>query len=205
MWQIFTALSATAIADSPLTSVDWSSSYGDLSPVLDARSQGVGVVLPEIVSDRPADERLAVVSALGWGKPEVPLAIASALARKRGVPVESLTLERLSAADRAVLAYAVALADYADMAPIRDGAPGVLGLDPMQISSAAVALRPDSFAIAALDALLSAQASSGSRCGSVRAWEALLVRFPEAERDARPGVVAAGSEYLRTFAAACPK
>jgi hypothetical protein len=204
---LWVAWSMAAMADSPLTSVDWAAAYEDLPAIVEARERGdVQTALPVLLGEGAIDQKLALVNALGWGKPETALQIAQGLARKRKVRVDELKLEHLSATDRAVLAYAGALGDYLDLSPIREGSRGVLGLDPPALARSATEQRPDDFAVAMVAALIQAQDQmDGPWCQVWRTWEGLLERFPESKRNVRGAAVAAGSDYLKLYADECPK
>jgi hypothetical protein len=203
---VWVAWSIVAFADSPLTSVDWAAAYADLPAVVAARAQGVQGALPALLGELPADQKLAVVSALGWGKPEQALKIAQGMAKKRGVPVEGLKLEHLSATDRAVLAYAAALGDYFDLSPVRPGSRGVLGVEPPALARSATEQRPDDFALAMVASLIDAQDKmDASWCEVWRTWDGTLARFPEAKRNVRASAVAAATDYLKLYADECPK
>ncbi|MEQ1507058.1 MAG: hypothetical protein ABMB14_32825 [Myxococcota bacterium] len=194
---------AVAFADSPLTSVELGAAYGDVQAVADATT--LDAALPLLVGDLPLDQKLAIVNRLGWGHEGQATALAQRLARKRGVPVEALRVEQLSSTDRIVFAYLRAMEDYLELTPIRDGATGVLGADPVGLAATATRDRPDDFAVAAVATLITTQTKLADGCAVWTTWDGVLRRFPPPTRNLRPAAVDAATDYLSLYRDDCPK
>ncbi|NMB76555.1 MAG: hypothetical protein GYA21_15660 [Myxococcales bacterium] len=206
---ILLVFSANARADSPLTSTDLASAYGDVPAVAEAAQTGrvAGEVLSFLLSNAPTGEKAAVVNALGWkfeGR-QNGLEFARALAGVRQASLEGLRVLDISPADRMVLGYLLALDDYFKLKPLKKGAPGILGATPDELLDSAARELPDDFCVAMVRALVRAQkAMNKDWCQVYRESAAVLERFAPDRRNLRPAAVASIESYMGLYEKDCP-
>jgi hypothetical protein len=199
-------LCAIVHADSPLTSTDLASAYADLAIVREARASKrvQGPVVAFLVGTEPTDRKAAVVNALGWQTPGNADAFLRGVAAARGVPPEEVKLAQLTAADRFVLGYLLALENYAEPQALRPGALDVWGATPMQLLDQAATALPDDFAVQYVRALAEAQrAMSDSFCSAYLATARVIEKFPARRRNLRPAAVAAAQSYMDGYKTDC--
>lgn len=115
---IFCAIcSATALADSPITSTDFFTAYEDLEIVCEARAKGVidREIAEYLLSENNAvDHKAAVVNALSWkfeGK-ENALVFRIFLALKYSTDLDHLDLDALTSDELLCLGYLTVLDNY---------------------------------------------------------------------------------------------
>lgn len=200
------ALSAVLHADSPLTSTDLAAAYGELPAVQEAlaRHRMTPAVLRFLISSAPNDRKAAVVNALGWQSPGNALAFLNGLAAARGVAPEDITLARLTAADRFVLGYLLALETYADPSALRPGALDVWGATPMQLLDQAATSLPRDFTVHLVRGLVEAQHAMGtSKCSVYLATARVLEKFPVARRNLRRRAIRSVESYAALYKPAC--
>ena len=178
---------ALARADSPLTSTDFATAYGDVPAVKAAKEGKTDLAYAFLTSQAPNDQKLAVANALGW-EGDFATGYFVSLARARDVKEAELDVKNLSASELFVAGYLVAMADYLDLKPLKPGARGVWGkTGQFLLDRAAGSLRED-FTVQYVQALVKAQkAMAGPWCEVFRIPNDVLKRFPPARRNLRPG------------------
>lgn len=140
----------------------------------------------------PNDQKLAVMTSLGWEAGDNAALFVELLARLRPGDV--------SPSDRFVAGYLLALDDYLDLKRA-----GLEGQTALQLLDAAAAALPDDFAVQYARALVQAQAAmSKSWCDVFRLPEAVKKAFPPAKRNLRPGALEAADGYLYGYSEGCP-
>jgi streptogramin lyase len=209
---LLTLIASAARADSPLSSTDLASAYNDLAVVRDVRTSREldADALTLLVGAAPADRKAAVVNALGWGGDGFTKAIpfVKAVAVARGVGLDDLRLDHLTATDRFVLGYLLAMGEASQ--PLRPvgtgvGAPGDLwNATPRELLAQAASALPADFTVQYVRALVEAQdAMTSSWCGVYMATKQVLDRFPVAKRNLRPKAVAAAQSYIDLYKKEC--
>jgi hypothetical protein len=193
-------------ADSPLTSTDLASAYGELPAVRAARASHrvEGTVLEFLIGAHPAGEKAAVVNALGWQSPGNALAFLEGLAAARGISSADVKLADLAPADRFVLGYLLAMETYLQPSALKPGALDVWGATPQLLLDQAAEALPQDFAVQYVRALVEAQrAMADSGCSVWMATRRVLERFPPARRNLRPSAVQAAQAYLKLYETGC--
>lgn len=200
------ALSAVLHADSPLTSTDLASAYAEIPAVKEAlagRRMTPGI-LRVLTADGPNDRKAAVVNALGWQSPGNALAFLNGLAAARGVVPDDITLAQLTAADRFVLGYMLALETYASPDALRPGTRDVWGATPMQLLDQAATALPRDFTVHLVRALVEAQhAMETSRCSVYMATARVFEKFPERRRNLRLRAIGSVQAYMDLYKRHC--
>lgn len=199
---------ALALADSPLTSIDFVAAYADVPAVLQAADTRrlEGAALETLLGGAPLDHKVAVVNALGWSAEGQDHAGAylAAVARQRRLPLKRLTVDQLSAEERFLYGYLRAMDDYLGLTPSPSAPAGLAGLAPLDLLDDAARALPEVFSVQYVRALVAAQAQmAGDWCAVWRGPEAVRERFPEGRRDLRPAAVAAAVSYLELYASEC--
>lgn len=201
------AASATAFADSPLTSIDLSAGYDDLPAVKSARGNKTlrGSALEFLGSaNAPLDQRLAVACASGWGRGNAATFI-EALAVARQTEAVALEAKDLTAAEKVLLGYVVAMDKYLDLQPLQPGASGVRGMLPLKLLEEGAAAFPNDFAVQYVRALVAVQGLPVEKwCEVYKVPRKVLDRFPAAKRNLRPAAVQSAVEYLALYEKECP-
>ncbi len=185
---LFTLLPATAWADSPLTSISFAASYGDLAVISGSRDQQLAFLTQ---ASAPNDQKLAVMTALGWETGDnAPLYVEL---------IQSLRPGDVTAADRFVAGYLLALDDYLDLKK-----KGLEGKTAQQLLDQAASQLPNDFAVQYARALVKAQAAMAkSWCDVYRLPEEVKKRFPPAKRNLRAGALEAADGYLHGYSEEC--
>jgi hypothetical protein len=202
------ALSSELGADSPLTSTDLATAYGELAAVRRAREAGhlEGDVLAFLVGDHPTDQKAAVVNALGWKTPGNALAFVRGIAQARGVDPADLKLAQLTAADRFVLGYLRALETYSKPAPLKAGGLDLWGASPFLLLDEAAQALPGDFVVHYVRSLVEAQRAMGdSFCSAYIVTHGVLDSFPPKKRNLRPNALAAAQGYMEAYKGDCAK
>lgn len=201
------ALATAAGADSPLTSIDLASAYADLPAVRIAREthRADGEVVQFLLGNAPTDQKAAVVNALGWGKGHHNGRLfVEGLRAARGVRQEDLTLSYLSAADRFVLGYLLALDDYLELRPLEPQGRDLWGATPMQLLDQAAVALPGDFAVQYVRGLVVAQKAMGeSFCSAYLATQHVIDAFPVKKRNLRPAALSAAQQYMQLYQKDC--
>jgi hypothetical protein len=201
-------LTAAALADSPLTSIDLSTPYASLPAVQRARAGSMDHrTVDFLLSDAPFDQKLAVMDALGWSLTGQDHAgpFAQALAKRRGVKPEALRPQDLSANEKLVLGFLLAKDRYADLAPLEGSGTGLDGVVALDLLGEAAKAIPDDFSVQLAWTLVRAQAAMGeSWCDVWRAGDELFARFPESRRNLKRDAVQSASDYLALYQSDCP-
>jgi hypothetical protein len=191
------ALALPALADSPLTSTDFSSAYGDVALVQEAKGKGAldTALASRLAGPMPLDEKAAVVNALGWtfeGKHDADVFARALAARDHAKLAKVKRGEGLRAEDALVLGYLVAMDDYFHP----DKAFGLL--------AKARAGLPKSRTVATVDALVHAQKDMETDFCKAWADYAAVKGDATLAQDLRPGAVAVVDEYMSLYADGCP-
>lgn len=197
-----------ALADSPLTSIDFAPAYGDVPAVLRAADTHVaeGPVLAFLLADAPLDQKVAVVNALGWAFEGQANAAryAAGVAQQKNLAPKKLTPRMLSPEERFLLGYLVAMDDYLTLGPARGLPPAFAGMSALDLLGEAAARRTDTFSVQYVTALVRAQADlDGDWCEVWKGPELVRQAFPPARRDLRPEAVAAAVSYLQLYGDNC--
>lgn len=204
---VFLVLSSTsALADSPLTSIDFSSAYGDLPAVTKAKTEP-GAAFELLASEANSGEKLAVISALGWEQ-DFATGFLEHLARAKNVSPERLTVSHLSASQLFAAGFLVATARYLDLKPLRAKGTGLWVMRPLDLLNQAARLLPDDFSVQYARALVQAQAAMSDEkrwCEVFRGPDAIVRKFPAARRNLRPGALEAAQGYLAGYGDSCPE
>jgi hypothetical protein len=193
-------------ADSPLTSTDLATAYAELPAVIEARAtkRVAGQILPFLVGQASNDRKAAVINALGWQTRGNAAAFLAGLAAERGVPTDDIRLAVMTASDRFVLGYLLAMETYDAPSALRPGALDVWGATPLQLLDQAAQALPDDFAVHYVRALVDAQrAMTESGCSAYMATQRVLEKFPGRRRNLRPAAVAAAQSYMDLYKADC--
>ena len=151
---------ATAAADSPLTSTTFHGAYSDVPLVAEAAGQGLTPAVMRGLSDPavPHDVRAATVNALGWsiGGHQNARRYLAFVAQEHGRSPAQLDVADLTAPEAMALDYMRALDDYFDVSPI--GGPGQVGrATPLTLLDHAVSESGGDRAVALMRALVHAQ------------------------------------------------
>jgi len=209
---VMTAVVVTAIlmltasppvkADSPLTGTGFYKAYSDVPMVRKAEKSGLSdeIFLFLIDSGNAIDQRAAVVNAMGWnidGKRDGGRFIA-AFAEKLGKPSKSLKLSDLSADQRLVLGYMLAMDDYFTMGPSSRTGGELETSDALKLVNSAAAEKPSDFTVQIIAALVKTQKYLKSH------WELI---YPEVsrvvdsnmDRNMRDSAVAIIMEYIGEY------
>jgi hypothetical protein len=106
---------SVALADSPVTSANFSTAYEDIAMVKTAKD--VKRVTPDIAkflldTTNPLDVKAAVVEALSWDGDDKAPDFTAALAKKYQKAPRNLDTQQLSADEKALLGYMRTLDDY---------------------------------------------------------------------------------------------
>lgn len=182
-------LPAVSWADSPLTSIVFHDAYKDLPVIATGSRESRLTFLAK--RDAPNDQKLAVMTALGWENGANADAFVETLQRSRPSDV--------SASDRFVAGYLLAMDDYLALEKR-----GLERKTAQQLLDAAAAALPDDFAVQYARALVQAQAAMDkSWCDVFRIPEAVKKRFPPAKRNLRAAALEAADGYLRGYSEEC--
>lgn len=205
------SFSTSAHADSPLTSSDIATSYQDLTIVQQAKNtkELQGKVLNFLLSNAPLDEKAAVINALGWntsGQNNGYLFL-TGLAQSKGMKVNDLSLDDLSAENKFILGYLLAMDDYFNLSPLNPDADQPLWrATPLQLLSMSAYALPNNFTVHFVKSLVEAQANfDTSWCAVYQAPQSVLKQFPPAKRNLRPQAVEDVMEYINVYADDCGK
>lgn len=185
---LFTLVPVLAWADSPLTSIVFHDAYRDVAAVQGPREKQLAFLSQ---ASAPNDQKLAVMTALGWESGDNAALFVELI---RGLRPGDVT-----ASDRFVAGYLLALDDYLDLKQ-----KGLEGKTALQLLDAAAAALPEDFAVHYARSLVQAQgAMAKSWCDVFRIPEAVKKRFPVAKRNLRPAAVEAADGYLHGYSTEC--
>ncbi|MBL8956845.1 MAG: hypothetical protein JNK82_39090 [Myxococcaceae bacterium] len=187
---LFTLLPAFAWADSPLTSISFTASYGDLAVIQQSRDAQLNFLLQ---GSAPNDQKLAVMTALGWQAADNAARFVALLEAQRPGDV--------SPADRFVAGYLLALDDYLDLKK-----KGLQGKTALQLLDAAAKQLPNDFAVQYAHALVRAQRALNDPkmwCDVFRLPEDVKRKFPPEKRNLRPGALETADGYLYGYKKEC--
>ena len=174
-----------ALADSPLTSTDFSGAYPDLAVISRAREGDAAAASVFLAGSASNDQKLAVANALGWGS-DFATGFFNFLAAQRDLKAEQLDLKDLNASQLFVAGYLVAMADYLELKPLKPGARGVWGKTGQFLLERAAGQLKEDFTVQYTLALVKAQkAMSGPWCEVWRIPNQVVNRFPPAQRNLR--------------------
>ena len=204
-----------AIADSPLTSTDLAAAYEDLLEVRVARrwKRAEGFVLDFLLGESPLDQKLAVVNALGWNVDNQTNSVlfVRGIAQRENLALEKVTVKDMTADDRVVLGYLMAMDNYFDMPPLTQLTDSSTQLSPTfqrtypeDLLSFAIAEDPSNFSAQFIASLVEAQRSfPRSWCDVYLETAWVLDRFPVESRNMRPAAVDKAMEYMNLYQSYC--
>ena len=157
VWSVF--LSASAKADSPLTSTSFAEAYQDVELVRIA-SKGLTEDILKALSDPdvPDDVRAAIINALGWsvsGQQHARVYL-DYIAQSRNQPLSELTIDELTPQETFSLGYLLAMDDYWNLSPLGGKTP-LEQLDAVTLLQVAVIEDPANFSLALVHSLAQAQ------------------------------------------------
>lgn len=200
LWWIASVADA---AEPVIAAVDLAAAYADVAQVAAAPKLAVGSVVAGLTGrELGYDAKLALACAATHGRSGSAEAFARAVAAAAGLPVGGLPPERVTAPDRALLAYLTVREDPDDLAPVVPDGTGVASGDPIALAAGASRDRPDDFALATTAFLVStADRTRTDACAAGAAWDALLAKVPAGSRNLRPAAVDAITAAVR---AGCP-
>lgn len=207
-WLLLTvAVALEARADSPLTSIDFTPAYADLTVVRDAKRHPrlKPAATQFLLSDAPSDQKAAVVNALGWESNGNAQVFLTALLQRHHS--ETIELEALSASEAFVLGYLEAMEDYLELKPLAAKGAGVRGRTPLELLDFAAQGLPDDFAVQFVRALVQAQKTMRREdqwCEVFKGPHRVLEQFPPPRRNLKPGAVEAAVGYLSGYEESCP-
>lgn len=201
-----TLVSVVAFADSPLTSIDFSTAYRELPAVQSAKQGNVEAAYAYLASTADNGSKLAVANALGW-QGDFATGFFEFLAAQRHVSPKTLDARDLDASQRFVAGFLVASASYLDLKPLDPRGQGVWRMKGVELLQQAAKELPNDFAVQYALALVQAQATMSNAkawCQVFRGPDAVLQRFPTAQRNLRPGAVESAQGYLNSYEEYCP-
>lgn len=193
-------------ADSPLSSTDFATAYSELEAVRVARAthRVEGLVLALLLGKQGTDQKAAVVNALGWGDDARgrALTFVEGLAAARGTALDDLRLSQLTAADRFVLGYLLAIS--LEPGPLKPNSVDLWGATPQALLDQAAVALPNDFTVHYVRGLLEAQtAMDSSWCSAYLATARVLDRFPPVRRNLRAAAVKSAQAYMQGYAKDC--
>lgn len=189
-------------ADSPLTSTGFYKAYTDIPMVRKAEKSDLNDEIFRFLIDsgNAIDQRAAVVNAMGWnidGKRDGSRFIA-ALADRLGKSSRDLKISDLSADQRLLLGYMLAMDDYFTMGPSSRTGGELETSDALKLVSSAAAEKPSDFTVQIITALVRTQKYLKSQ------WELI---YPEVgrvvdsnmDRNMRDSAVSIIMEYIGEY------
>lgn len=198
-----------AWADSPLTSTDLASAYGDIAAVRAAQRQRSldPFLLQFLLGDRPLDEKAAVINGLGWRIEGTRHGeqFLQALAQQQGKKLENIRLNDLSPDHKFVLGYLLALDNYQTLSSLKiNPSQGLAEITPIQLLSQAAYALPDDFTVQFVRSLVAAQYwFDQSWCTVYLEPVAILQQFSPESRNLRPQAIDAAMTYMDLYQADC--
>jgi hypothetical protein len=197
--------SADALADSPLTSIDFHKAYADEPAVKEALSGDVERAYSFLAGGASNDRKLAVANALGWQQDRATGFLAF-LAAGKDVKPESLTVSALTPSQLFAFAYLVSLAQYLELEALQPKGKNLLGWKPIALMQAAAnaPANKDDFAVQYALALVKAQrALAGDWCQVFTLPHQVEAAFPPEKRNLRPGALEEANAYLAGYEESC--
>ena len=206
----FSICISSAKADSPLTSTDLTPGYENLAIVrqLQINKTMNQDVVDFLLSGASLDQKAAVINALGWnieGQNNGELFLQGLLRKKRMKSIQQLQLKDLTAEDKFVLGYLLAMDDYFNLSPLdAKSRQGVLTATPLELLSQSAFALPDDFTVHFVKSLVEAQLNlSNSWCSIYLAPTEVLRLFPENRRNLNPQAVSKAMEYMNLYRDNC--
>lgn len=199
---------ASAYADSPLTSTPFHRAYTSVDVVRMAKDLRVlkGKALKFLLQKEPLPLKAAVVNALGWkfrGQNN-GLRFASALAEEYNTTLSKLTVKQISAEHAFVLGYLLAMDDYFRLKAIKPGASGLMGADALTLLKKAQSRLSDDFTVQMVYALARSQkVMKKSFCDVYLITQKVLDQFAPSKRNMRPAAVQIITKYTRLYKSSC--
>lgn len=199
-------IAGPALADSPLTSIDFAAAYPDVPGVQAAREHNLESAHVFLASTADNGLKLAVASALGW-EGDFATGFFEFLAKQKGVEAQALEARHLDASQLFAAGYLVATARYLDLKALQPKGRGVWRMTGLELLGAAAARLPEDFAVQYALALVRAQqvmSNPKKWCEVFRLPDAVVRAFPEGKRNLRPGALEAAQGYLQGYEESCP-
>jgi hypothetical protein len=192
----FTIFSLNAKADSPITSIYFSSYYTEYDIVTYAMSTGliddkIAAYLAE--ENNLIDVKAAIINALGWaydGKTNAAL-FKAYLASKRGITADKLSMQNMSGHELFCMGYLMAMDDYFEV----DSA--------LLYAEAALAKLPKSYTAAMIHAIIFGQKNMDANWCMV--WQPMrdVIKNTKLKRDIKTAAIQAAVDYLILYKSYC--
>ncbi|MBU1241563.1 hypothetical protein KJ612_00015 [Myxococcota bacterium] len=196
-----------ALADSPITSTGFHQHYAQAG-VVAARSGRMSTpVLNFLLGRAPTDQKAACVNALSWQKDPTgnAQAFVKALEGKYRKQGKALSTGDLAADELMTLGYLLAMHDYFKFEPLEKARGGLWAAQPKALLAEAVLRSPADFTIAMIAALIAVQNTPDKDwCQVYSLVQAVLDRFPAADRNLKPEAVKSIMEYIGAYKKYCP-
>ncbi len=197
---------AGAFADSPLTSIDFSTGYQDVAAVVNAKKEPSSA-FAFLASEADSGEKLAVISVLGW-QTDFATGFLAHLAKEKQLPVERLAANDLTPSQLFAAAFLIATTKYLDLKPLRAKGNGLWAARPLELMTQAARQLPDDFAVQYARSLVIAQVTMDDAkkwCEVFRGPDAVVRKFPPTKRNLRPAALEVAQGYLAGYADSCPQ
>jgi len=199
--------SRPASADSPITSTGFHQHYTQ-EAVKAARTGRISTpVLNFLLGRAPSDQKAACVNALSWQKDPTGNAqvFVKALEGKYRRQGKALGQNDLESDEQLTLGYLLALHDYFKFEPLEKARGGLWAAQPKTLLDAAQKRAPADFTIALIAALVAVQNTPDKDwCQVYSLVQAVLDRFPVADRNLKPEAVKSIMEYIGEYKKYCP-
>jgi hypothetical protein len=196
--------SAEALADSPLTSIDFHKAYADEPAVKQALERNLERTYSFLAGGASNDRKLAVANALGWQE-DAATGFIQFLAQGKDVKPEALTVGQLTPSQLFALAYLVALSQYLELEALQPKAKNLFGMKPIALMQAAATAQPKDFTVQYALALVKAQRAMASEwCKVFTLPHDVETAFPPEQRNLRPAALDLATEYLALYEDECP-
>lgn len=192
-----------ALADSPLTSIDFHQAYEDEPAVKAAKAGNTERVFSFLAGGSANDRKLAVANALGWSN-DFATGFISFLAQSKDTKPETLGVGQLTPSQLFALAYLVALSNYLELNALDPKRGGLFAIKPIALMQAAATAQQTDFTVQYTLAILKAQrAMSGKWCEVFSIPKAVENAFPPEKRNLRPEALELANDYLALYEDEC--
>ncbi|MBL8912067.1 MAG: hypothetical protein JNM17_15335 [Archangium sp.] len=192
-----------ALADSPLTSIDFHEAYANDEAVKAAKAGNTERVFSFLAGGSPNDRKLAVANALGWSN-DFATGFISFLAQSKDVKPEALGVGQLTPSQLFAVAYLVALSNYLELNALDPKRGGLFAMKPIALMQAAATAQPTDFTVQYTLAIVKAQrAMAGKWCDVFSIPKAVENAFPPEKRNLKPEALKLANDYLVLYEDNC--
>ncbi|MFT3714178.1 MAG: hypothetical protein QM817_41475 [Archangium sp.] len=196
--------SADALADSPLTSIDFHKAYADEPAVKAALERNLERSYSFLAGGASNDRKLAVANALGWQQ-DSAMGFLEFLAQGKDVKPDALTVGQLTPSQLFAFAYLVSLSHYLELEALEPKGKNLLGMKPIALMQAAASASPNDFAVQYANALVKAQRALASEwCKVFTLPHDVETAFPPEKRNLRQAALDEANDYLAMYEDECP-